>query len=297
MRAAMFLIGVVCLTAATSYAQDQHRQFFKAVRSNDSLAVEQLLLQGLTPDLQDEDGTPALMVAARHGADKVLLLLLERGSHPPLLTGSALMLISRVPGLRKVGILNVTFPACRRYSPTDLARALLDKGAPPTLALISASECSHAEMVSLLLDRGAEVNTVGLGKETALLAATGPSDLQVRSGNAFAGPDTTTIQLLIEHGANVNARGADNDTPLIRAARFGFVEKATLLLDEGADANAANESGDTPLIVAARNGFDKLVTLLLARGADPAITNSKGETAKRVARGPAKKALASARAP
>jgi ankyrin repeat protein len=107
----------------------------------------------------------------------------------------------------------------------------------------------------LLLEKGAEVNAAGSGRETPLYSA-----VCRRESTALA-------ELLLSKGADVSARNVQQNTPLHEAARIrGNEAMIILLLSKGADVNAGD--GFTPLHSAAAGGSAGNMQRLLARGAD-----------------------------
>ena len=109
--------------------------------------------------------------------------------------------------------------------------------------------------ISLLLDRGADINAVGGHYGTPLAAA-------ALSGNK------DIVSLLLDRGADINAVGGEYGTPLATAAYSESAEIVSLLLDRGADINAMGGTYGTPLAAAAATGNKDIVFLLLDRGAD-----------------------------
>ena len=86
----------------------------------------------------------------------------------------------------------------------------------------AAASRENKEIVSLLLDRGADINAVGGDYGTALGAA------------AFTGEEKI-VSLLLDRGADINAVGGKYGTALGVAAFTGEEKIVALLLDRGAD--------------------------------------------------------------
>jgi hypothetical protein len=115
----------------------------------------------------------------------------------------------------------------------DYVKDLIVQGANPNSsdsqgmsALAIACQDDHAEVVSYLLDHGADVNAHGKGEvvdRTALMAA------------ASNGAHVNIVRLLVDKGADVNTRGELGWTALIWAAREGDIECVKYLLSKGAD--------------------------------------------------------------
>ena len=134
-------------------------------------------------------------------------------------------------------------------------RELLDSGEDPNTrehytnrtALMIASEYGHTEIVRLLLDRGADINSQN-DSYTALIKASmlGKGDM---------------AEFLLVRGADPNIQNIKGDTALMNAARYS---NSILNIEEGTD-------------------YIKVVELLLRHGADPYIRNWNGKTASMIA--------------
>ena len=137
---------------------------------------------------------------------------------------------------------------------------LLEGETPATKAwsdALYAAVCQkRKDIVLLLLDQGADINGVGVGKYGTALAA-GAS-----SGN------TDIMLLLLERGANINMVMGEYGTALAAAASSGKMHIVSLLLDRGADINKLGGKYGTVLAAAAYYGHTNMVMLLLERGAD-----------------------------
>ena len=137
---------------------------------------------------------------------------------------------------------------------------LLDSGAigdaaNASRALAAAALRGAGDIVSLLLDRGADINAVGGHGGTALVAAAscGRKDI---------------VSLLLDRGADINAVGGHYGTALAAAASCGMKDIVLLLLDREADINAVSGHYGTALAAAASCGMKDIVLLLLDREAD-----------------------------
>ena len=97
---------------------------------------------------------------------------------------------------------------------------------------IAASE-GHANILSLLLDHGADVDGQVEGYSTPLHHVSKYGKLEA-------------AQCLLDRGADINARGGYGFTPLHWAVIDERVQLVRLLLEHGADVNASDDSGRTP---------------------------------------------------
>jgi uncharacterized protein len=122
---------------------------------------------------------------------------------------------------------------------------------------------SSAEVMSLLLARGADANAVGQYGRTALMEAS----------------SVAKVNLLLARGAQVNVKDESGATALTRAVDRADVEVVEAFLKAGADGlNTQNEDGETLLMRAVRAGKTDLARLLLASGADPSLVDVLGDT-------------------
>lgn len=132
-------------------------------------------------------------------------------------------------------------------------RALLEKGAHVNkgkigkTALMCAAQNGHTDIVRLLIEKGADVNTVAAGTGTALMDA---------AGNGHA----DIVRILLEKGANVNVNVGG--TALMFAAREGNADIVRALLKKGADLNAMDSVGYTALSLAEARGHADVVRVL-----------------------------------
>jgi hypothetical protein len=143
-----------------------------------------------------------------------------------------------------------------------------------TALMAAATVNQDTKVISLLIENGADVNTIGEGGVTALVAA------------LLNNPNFEVTSLLVENGADVNARIAGGNTVLTLTADDKYpIETMTLLIRNGADVNAKSDIGTTVLMFTAgveldnlENNLDK-VTLLLENGADANAKDNEGKTA------------------
>ena len=101
-------------------------------------------------------------------------------------------------------------------------------------ALNEASRWGNKEIVRILLEAKADVNSGRRGGATPLMSAA-------------IGGQCEVAKKLIEAGANINAQNNTGDTALFHAAEFGYLEVVKLLLENGAELTLRNNKGETAL--------------------------------------------------
>ena len=107
----------------------------------------------------------------------------------------------------------------------------------------------HFDVATLLIERGAEVDSRNRDGWTPLLTASLHGQLEV-------------ARLLLDHGADVNTRQRYQMTPLHVASYRGDFEMVQLLLERGADANVRGVDGLTPREVARQYRNHRIAEIL-----------------------------------
>ncbi|KAF4785060.1 hypothetical protein HER10_EVM0002197 [Colletotrichum scovillei] len=133
-------------------------------------------------------------------------------------------------------------------------------------ALQVAALHGHAEVVVLLLNKGADLHAKDGRRGTALQAA------------SFNGHEDV-VEILLDKGADPNIQGGRLDTPLQAAALNGHRGIGELLLDRGADCNAQGGEYGTALQAASYKGHDGVANILIGKGADLNAQGGKFGTA------------------
>jgi len=119
--------------------------------------------------------------------------------------------------------------------------------------LYSAAYHGDLEMVQVLLDYDADVNSRNNCNWTPLISASEKCHLQT----------SHVVRLLLENGANPNARNDDGTTPLQFASSRGSFEVVRLLLKHGADVELEDKNSRTPFQIASAGGHHEVAKLLL----------------------------------
>ncbi len=116
-------------------------------------------------------------------------------------------------------------------------------------ALLIASKCASQEMLSFLIEQGANVNAT-------LDCLESPLHWAVASRDPFR------VELLIKNGARVNWQDDLGYTPLHWAVSRDFLEVAQVLINHGADINIRTDDNKTVIEVALEKKNEKMLEIL-----------------------------------
>ena len=150
--------------------------------------------------------------------------------------------------------------------------------------------CNEAEMVQLLIVKGADPNAKADFGETPLFWAAyrghnkvvqlpidkeADVDPEIENYNgetllhaAAKGGIKVLAEQLIKKGSDLNAKNNKDKTPLFLAAEWNHKDTAEILLAEGADVNAKDQMGRTPIYSAIYDHHIEMTKILIAKGAD-----------------------------
>lgn len=210
-----------------------------AAKRGNLMVVRVLLAFDFSVDKTDDSGDSALYLAAANDHSWTAKRLIREGANAGRALGEA-----------------------ARKDDREAVKMLLKLGAAPNgdpsggnVPLLAAAANLNADMISLLLEAGADVNAEAAG-ENALHKI-------------------------------VAARGSKQPANRRRTVKKedpgSFQEAVRVLLDNKININAVNISGQTPLYLAAENGDAEIVQMLIAAGADLGVKANSGETAFKAA--------------
>lgn len=222
--------------------------------------VRVLLEHGADPNAYSQQGS-ALYVAITDGPHvEICRMLLEKGANPNQSSADNDVYIGK----------DMLLLRAIRTGNEELVSLLLDKGAivdsvDPNgvyydTPLSYAIAFSTFEMVELLIRRGADVNFVSENEETG-------SPLYSVARASF-NTNHKYVDLLVNHGANVHWRHRiHGQTPLVFS--YDSPDLIRSLLKHGSDINAVSYQGWTTLMNAAHHGVCTEVVEILLQHVDP----------------------------
>lgn len=156
----------------------------------------------------------------------------------------------------------------------DIVKLLIDEGASidssqysPSTPLIKACDQGHVEIVTLLVDKGADVNAND----------TNTTPLYKACEKKFR----DVAEVLVKKGADVNKVNSNKEkrTPLFIACSQGMLYISKLLIKNGANINKADKDKKTPLYMACLYNHVNIVELLIQSKANLNVTNNHGTSA------------------
>ena len=123
----------------------------------------------------------------------------------------------------------------------------------------AAVESGNIEMVSILLESGANPNIIGNKGSTPLQRASKDGHIAI-------------VEKLIKYKADPNQVAIDGATALMLASNYNHFDILNILLSAGAQVNKAMADGWTALMFACDQNYIKIVQRLLKAGADPNVS-------------------------
>merc|ERR1719233_2408325 len=120
------------------------------------------------------------------------------------------------------------------------------------MALIKAASNGHNDIVTALLEHGADIDAATTSYGTGITAL----------GHAAEHGHTDVVSTLLDNGASAENKEG-NDTPLMLAAQKGHKEIVSLLLKHGADPKVETKRyRDTALEYARGNDHDEIAEMI-----------------------------------
>ncbi|KAI9155264.1 Ankyrin repeat domain-containing protein [Paramyrothecium foliicola] len=242
--------------ARSTTVESSHWEFVSDLLLDDNIQFRPLLEESR------HNGTTALSFCAEFGLLGILGFLLHHGADP----GEASQDSRRTPLhlviINEHGWIAVAGKAERSKTHFGGNASLVGADTHSMNGSGSGKSLLALEIITMLLDHGAEVNAADCNGSTPLILA------------SYFGKEDV-VQLLLRRGADIHIADNKGLTSLMVACKLGRETTVKLLLGSGADINAVSNGGWTALTVASMFGNRGLMLLLLQNGAYVEAGNMK----------------------
>lgn len=298
----LFFTLLCAFWAFGAMAQTPETELLRAVKANNLPTVQDLVGKGANVNMEDFNKTPLIFWAVMRGDVSLVRYLVSQKANTKTKNalflptgayyGSLLAIASAENKMEMLRYLveELGLPVNQQeYNPEEK----LDNGWTP---LQWACQNGHADMITYLLGKGADVNLSSLkgslplflvlaSKKSAPVLALLQSAVNLEQGDnentlpifyAIAYQEKAVLQKMIEKGADFKNVKLDKNTPFHYALQRGKIEHAQLLLEKGADGAGFGADNTLPLCVCAKNGFEDLVKLLLKNKVNPNTPDNAG---------------------
>ena len=261
-------------------------ELISSARQGHEDRIQSLLSSGVDVNSTDGEGRTALMVAAGAGYASIVDRLLEAGAE------------DRADARGRTALMMAAFNGQDAAVGVLTPKVDLDKvDSDGNTALINAAGEGHTEVVTQLVESGADMNRDGgetalhaaaeanhSGAVAALLQGRADPDKVDRFGNtalmnAAERGHETIVSMLLEGGAKADLEGSVGQTALMKAAKHNRSVPIAALVAASAALDKVDDSGNSALMLAAAAGHAAIVSQLLGVGAEWDLENSNGKTA------------------
>ena len=258
-----------------------------ACKGNHFKIVLSLIEKGAETNMTDRDGWSPLMEACKNASKMIIELLMEKGAD----TNHVLL-----KDTNAYGRFENFYCSCL----TDIRRLMVVSGSKlkGRTPLILAVECNYPEIVTLVIDKGGDVNKSDIIGWTPLMQACQDKneklcDVLLQRGAyidsfdangqnallvACAVDDKSLISLLLQKGASVNIKHKITSTPFIWACKNGRTEVVQQMLNYGADVDMTDHNGFSPLMFACAKGNTTICEILIENQCQVNTCNNVGDS-------------------
>ena len=255
-----------CLTFAADHGHTQTVRYLaglpeallSAARKGHSDVVQMLIAAGADMEAKDRDrGRSPLHWASSEGKLSTVKLLVEAGAsmRATVMDGDMCLILAARHGHAETVRYLVGLPE------VDVQHRNEDD----FTALDSAVMRGHPDVVQVLIDAGADINTDfpplewWIAFTSMPIERTGAATLLHRAVNEG---HTDVVQVLIEAGADIEAKNDKGCSPLHWACEDGRLAIVMMLVKAGAKVCATDNEGNTCFTIAQKNGHTNIVRYL-----------------------------------
>lgn len=248
-----------------------------AIKTGDRATALTLLQQKADVNTPEPDGTTAIAWAARQDDLDLADRLIRAGAD--------------VKAPNRYGVTPLSL-ACLNGNAAMIEKLLKAgadanaAGPEDETPLMTVARTGSVAAAKVLLAHGAKVAArESWHGETALMWAAAQNHPEMMSALIDAGADVNAISTVVKWDRQTTAEPREKwlplggFSPLMFAAREGCVECAKILADKGANLNLADPDGITPMVDAIINGHYDVAGFLLDKGADPNLADKTGRAA------------------
>ena len=273
-----------------------HTALHYAVQRKHADVVQVLIDAGADIEAKDDTGSSPLHLASIEGELTTVKMLVEAGADV------------RATDTKRVTCLMLA----AYYGHTDTVRYLVSlpeldlnhQGSKNDTALHSAVQRKHADVVQVLIDAGADIETKNVQGHSPLHLASISRELTtvkmlVKAGADVRATDTNRVTCLMfaaYYGhtdtvrylvglpeVDLNHQGGHNRTALHVAVQAKHGDVVQVLIDAGADIDTKDDDGRSPLHLASISGELTTMKMLVKAGADVRATDAETATCLMVA--------------
>lgn len=263
------IVFLLMLTMAACAEPDE--KLIQAVKEGSHGKAQIAIEKGASPDVTDETGTPALLLALEEGRPEIAGLLIQHGAKN---VNAAIILAVQGGYENLVSLLlergaDASIADKQGNTLIDIAVAAGRDGVVPRLreaGVQTRAEIQQAEEAQRRLEKAAAEWFAGVGE--------GDLERMRRAGEAGVDLDRRT-----RYSAGAGWSESSGWTALMIAAQQGRLEIAQWLVDQGADVNAENQHKLSALGAAVSENHAELIKLLVQHGADLEARDLHGSTA------------------
>lgn len=263
------------------------KELHSVIFSRNVEEINRLIADGVSPDYKDRRGRTLLSLAAACGYVDMAEALIKQGADINLNNQDDLGYTPLIESSRE--------------GKPEMVKYLVEKGADLErgdtrngTALLHAVISAHSNILEILIDAGANVNTTDTDGNTPLHYLSQYAKKWGSSVTTYAivngkreeiKPEVSRYQkhldiarMLLEHKAAPEAKNRASVFPMHEAAASNSHEMIALLAEYGADINKANKLGFAPIHAACRNGQFTTVKYLISQSIDLNIADEYGFT-------------------
>ncbi len=222
------LIITILIPIYSLCMEEPNINLINAAKKDDFKLAESALIKGADVNIQDKEGYTPLIYAVIYGYKDIAKLLLQAGAKVDAIT------------------------LYENQTPLMMASKC---GSSQIKKKISKDQCK--EIIKLLLDYGAHLETKNIVGDTALALAVIRENLKI-------------VEFLLSNGADVNTRNNYGRTPLFTAVFINNRDNndmVELLLKHSANPNISDKNDEAVLDLAVSKKRDDIVNLLKKYGA------------------------------